>query len=273
MITATVDTSGIRSMFADLARMAGKDFDHVVRPEAARIVERAIEYTPAAKPKKGQVSAKDEAERIHRTYGDRANEGDGSAKISVTKANGKVWWMEKDDRYVDKDRPRTVARVPHFHRMNDPRRRWNPQRWSAYRQLEMRRQQAIQQEQRRISDDRKAVKKARGLSKNSWYQIGRALHLPMRGIPNYVINASPSTGKVYVNGTGQEHGAGKKFFLVLENRYPALTLPKRPGMNGNNILQRAINTRLKAFEVNMQRGVYQDMKARAQRHPGVFVTA
>ncbi len=264
MITATVDTTGFKRMAEDLARMSGKDFASVIRPEGARVIEKAIEYTPRAKPKKGGMTAEEEAKRRNARFGD-------GPTISVTRTDGKVWWLEKDDRYVDPNRPRIRDRVPHFHRMNDPRRRWNSERWAAYRAMEMQRQRAIQEDAKRILDERKAIKKAAGLSKNSWYQIGQTLRLQMRGIPQYVMSAEPSTGKHYQNGKGSEHSDGKAFFLLLENRYPALASPKRPGMNGHNILQRAVNTRLKAFENNMRHGVYNDLKARAQRHPGVFV--
>ncbi len=244
--------------------MAGKDFAPVVRPEGARILEVAIRYTPSAAAKAKGVTAKEEAERRNARFGE-------GPEISVTKRDGKVWFLEKDDRYVNPKRPRTVQRIPHFHRMNDPRRHWNAERWAAYRNMEMQRQRAIAEDTKRIQDERKAVKKARGLSKNSWYQIGQTLRMEMRGIPQYVATAVPSTGKLYQNGKGSEHADGKKFFLLFENQYPALAAPKRPGMNGHAILQRSINTRLKAFEHNMRNGVYQDMKARAQRHPGVFV--
>lgn len=156
--------------------------------------------------------------------------------------------------------------------MNDPARRWNMKRWSAYLALEQDRQREIAADERRIVDERKAVKKARGLSKNSWYQIGTGLRLSLRGVPAYVANASPSNGQHYVNGSGSEHSESSKFYLQFENRYPALASPRTAKMNGHKILQRAVDTRLKAFEIEMQKGVFQDMKARAQRHPGVFVT-
>lgn len=265
MITATVDTSGFKRMIADLSRMAGKDFAPVLKAEAARVVETAIRYTPSAVAKKGDGTAQEEAERRNRSFGD-------GPEIYVAKRDGKAWWLEKDDRYVDPKRPRIRDRVPHFHRMNDAQRRWNAGRWAAYRNMEAQRQRAIQEDIKRIQDERAAIKKARGLSKNSWYQIGQTLRLEMRGIPQYVTGAVPSTGKVYQNGKGSEHSDGKNFFLLLQNKYPALASPKRPKMDGHKILQRAITTRLKAFENNLRHGVYSDIKARAQRHPGVFVS-
>jgi len=265
MITATVDTSGFKAFVADLSRMAGKDFAPVLKAEGARVIETAVRYTPAASAKKKDGTAQEEAERRNRSFGD-------GPEIYVAKRDGKAWWLEKDDRYVNPKKPRISEQVPHFHRMNDPTRRWNAQRWSAYRAMEGLRQQAIKDDVKRIQDERDAIKKARGLSKNSWYQIGQTLRLEMRGIPKYVTGAVPSTGKVYQNGKGSEHADGKAFFLLFQNSYPALASPKRPKMDGHKILQRAITTRIKAFENNLRHGVYNDMKARVQRHPGVFVT-
>lgn len=120
-----------------------------------------------------------------------------------------------------------------------------------------------------------------GLTKRSWYQIGIDLKLPMKPQPRYVSGSKPSNGKDYKNGFGTKHLTSGGLFFALENNYPALISGraikksksgKTRSINGHAILQRAISTRLRAFTYEVRKGVFDDLKMRAARHPGVFVS-
>ncbi len=274
LMTVTVDSSGFIRMVNDLARLSGKDFSTVLKHEAARVIEKAIAFTPKGKLK-FKTDAKEEAERRTRTH-----PTDTWPRVSVTKT-GKIWFGEQDDRYVQKIHPRISGDRPVWHIMNDANRRWNSQRWIGYKSLDAERIRERNASVKTIAAERKAKRLALGLSKRSWYQIAQDLRLPLRSVPQYVTRAKPSNGKEYKNGKGSEHTlTSGGFFLRLENNYPALTSTitrkgskggKARSMNGHHILQKAINTRLSAFEHELKNDVFKNLKLRAARHPGVFV--
>ncbi len=277
-MNVTVTSTGFNAMIKDLARISGRTFSGVLKHEAARVIEKAVAFTPSAKPPK-RAAIQAMAEKAASRVVSASNPG-----IVLTKSrNGKVWLREKDNSLVDPRYPRQTS-TPALHRMDDPNRHWNKRRWQTFRELEQQRQLEIKAAKLTIAAQIKAVAGARGLSKKSWWEAGYDLRLPMRGIPAYVTNAKPSNGRSYKNGIGSEHGGASNsdlFFLVIENRYPALVggrvrktskKGKSTYLNGHAILQRAINTRLSAFKMELKKGVFDNLKLRASRHPGVFVT-
>lgn len=272
MITASFDTRKFNKMARDLARLSGKSVAHVIRHEGARVIEKAVKLTPAVKT----PNRKAFINQIERTH---SGIEDSDGRQIYRSDNGMVWLGERvgDNRNVYPFRPRVSAgkngRV--FYRMNDPQRRWNPHRWAAFLELEGKRLVKLAAAKRDAEKMHRAIREARGLSKRSWWEAGRALGLPMRAVPKYVQNARPSNGKSYVNGKGREFTSGDAFVLELENSYPALVKDRvrRKGktISGRQILQRAINSRVAAFRHSIRKGVFDNILLRASRHPGIFV--
>lgn len=105
-----------------------------------------------------------------------------------------------------------------------------------------------------------------GSIKKSWLQSADALGIPLRINDNsYIRNArSPfddSTGTRIIR---QE---GKVLFEVVNHN--SLLIRR---YSGHDIIEGAINTRLKAFEHEMRAGVFDDMAALARRYPGIAIS-
>lgn len=113
--------------------------------------------------------------------------------------------------------------------------------------------------------------RARGLAKRSWYEIAEMLGIDAAsiGLPGYVLAARPSNGQTYHNGTAVRIVEGAGFAIQIHNDSPLLTHFRNP--TGQQILQRAIDSRLKAFQHDLAHDVFQDIAQRARRYPGIFV--
>jgi hypothetical protein len=93
-------------------------------------------------------------------------------------------------------------------------------------------------------------------------------------VPAYVEKALPQDGLDRIAGTGREFNSAHSIFFEIENRYPLLcgsARKKIPGMDGSGILQRAVNSRLKNFEIELSKDLFKNLALAAKRHPGVFV--
>jgi hypothetical protein len=108
---------------------------------------------------------------------------------------------------------------------------------------------------------------ARGLAKNSWYQSALSLGIDIN-IPGYAKNARPSTGKTYINGSSHTEDTQETYFIDIFNHLPAMS----GQLGGAGILQRAISHEVKYFETLLSKSFFDNVKLRAERYPGVFVT-
>lgn len=252
-----IDTRGIEGMFRDLSRMSGRDFADITRIQAGKVLETAIRYTPSAKLKVVKETASRSIRRRFNTYG--AGESGSAARnqyprISISPRKNRVWWIDKSE-----DGKRT------FYLMNGDK-RWSDDRWGQY----------LAEENDRIQDmkaaivtaDKRAVA-AIGLAKQSWVQIADSLRIMLKlTSEGRVRSARPSNSLMYQNGRGEETVGQNTFFIDLINSYPILIAK----LNGAGILRRAISARVRAFQIDMQKGVFDDISLRAKRWPGIYVT-
>lgn len=109
----------------------------------------------------------------------------------------------------------------------------------------------------------KAKLKARGLAKQAIAQIANQLGLEMRR-PGYVDKAKPSTGRTYRNTTTRRVSTAARYGIAFENRQPTAVK-----LGGQRILQRAIDGRVKYFERNLAKHVFDNAAQIARRYPGV----
>jgi hypothetical protein len=117
--------------------------------------------------------------------------------------------------------------------------------------------------------------KARYLGLQSWVQIGDAMGIDLNSVPPKTKNikiqdardALDRKGKRYRNGTSFEGENAGRYSLTITNDSPV-----EVNKEGQARLSAALDRRAKAFENNVKHKVFDDMKARMARYPGMFVT-
>ncbi len=250
-VTWSLDARGITAMCHDLAAMSGKSFEHVIVDQTHALLKLALKFTPSAPV--GNI--------IRRVQ--RANENvsfDGGEVIA---------WLRKAQCYAFLDvstfRPRSGGKKPtrlingkSWHLMD------SHHRWSADRNARFARFQAAAVLKRK--DIQKAIQ-ARGLAKRTWIQIAEDLGIDMNA-PGYIRGAKASNGRFYKNGTATKLLQAASVFIDIKNDNPGVV----DRLNGQALLERAIATRTRAFEIETQKGVFEDVAARAKRYPGIFTS-
>ena len=155
-----------------------------------------------------------------------------------------------------------------FYVMNrGPRKNWGD-RYSRYLAEEQDRQADLALE---LSQYLPKVMKARGLTKQSWWQIGQALGIEVPGVPSYVRNALATDSQAHVNGTGTRTESEESLVYRIENMMPTLINPRKPeeGLMGMGILQRAFDSREKAIMIGIEKGIFDDLEKAVKRFPGL----
>lgn len=224
-----VDVSFFMEMCGSLSRMSCATFQSTLDYEVSRVVEKTIALLPAASVSK--IRANHEASPITAQPDSLYAPQSPSGKRARAKAR------------------RTKNGKLKYYLAN----RYPDALWS---QIEARRQKSL-----------RAKLKARGLAKHSFFAITAALDLDVR-IPGYVKKAVARTGRDYdarnvsvSRRTGLE-SAG----IAFEDRQPTVNLAK---IGGARALQRAINGRVRYFERNLVKKVFDSAKDIARRYPGV----
>lgn len=251
-----LDTHGFTAFLEDLARLSGKDFEHVCMDQTAAILRICMRRTRAAKV--STIVKKVSAKNNHVVF------EDGQAVSVWKKADHAEMFLDTSNWRDPGPNSRAQAIPPRlingksWHEMNGSR-RWSNQRWGRY--------QFYLAEAKRRRVDLAAAKASRGVSKASWLQIAEEAGLDLGdAVPAYVRSARPSNGKVYRNGFAKKTLEAAAFVIEISNDHPIVV----GKLNGAQILQGAIDTRMKAFGHEMRTGVFDDIAARAKRYPGLF---
>lgn len=268
--TITIDTHGFQALSRDLAKLGGVPVQKALDSETGQVLSVCVRYTRSPKasnyPRQKAISATAGGSKISVNAG-----------IKSGAPVGRVWLTEDSS---DKRFNATKKTKTHYIISGDDgrRRHWSNERWARAQALLKQAEAAAHMtaEQMTVKSAKRRKKiSGRGLSKLSWVQIGDSMGIPVK-CPEFVRKAIPQDGQVRVNGTGQRKRSGATIYNEIVNRSPLLVSGGRkpsPGTQGHAILQRAIKTRLSAFQNAVKHGVFQDLKARAQRFPGVFVGA
>lgn len=259
-VTTTLDTHGFTAFIDDLARLSGRTFEEALLDQTAALLRLCMKHTSAAKV--GNIVKRVSAHNNHIVF------EDGSA-ISMWKREPGSPTMFLDTSNWREPRLQTAASIgrrPHagpggktWHQVEGGRnpRRWSNERWARYKAYE-----GIAKT-RRI--DLKAARGARGVSKQSWLQIAQELGLNLDP-PAFVVRAKRTNGREYKNGTARRMLEATAAFIEISNADPIVV----GRLNGARILQKSIDARLKAFGIEMRKGVFDDIAARARRYPGLF---
>ncbi len=268
-----VDTQGFRAAAEELARISGVTYEDALKEQTRLVMQSALRNTPVSKAERIRKSIECEG-RWH-----TVQDSDGPVLSENTGdrggAPGQQWlfWPERSGRARGNSRQRrTGGDAGMYYYL--PNRRLPADVQSAVLSLQAKMAALKPKKREAIAN----ALKARGLAKQSWLQASRSIGIDLRDVPSYVAGALASDGVAYQNGTGRRISQGEALFLELENRYPALlsaigrSRKGRPSsMDGFRILQRAIASRVSAFNREMRLGVIQDVRQRSLRYPGLKV--
>jgi hypothetical protein len=237
-MSMTVDTSGYERMAHSLASMSGTPYGPVVRAETGKVLEGCVRHTRTAKAARIRISVKFR----NRTLWKNAQwppAKRGAPIIAETK-DGRVWFVEGKT----------------FYNMTD--RRYGPERMARFH--------AAAAELKSKKTDMARALRARGLAARSWWQIARAMGIEI-SVPGYVRNAAPYSGKVFLDGRAKQVADSDQYYVEISNSNPTLV-----STDGQRILSLAIQARLTHFEIALRKGTFDNLKARAEQFPGVFVS-
>lgn len=240
-----LDTTGFKQVCDDLAKISGKSFKEVVRVQTGLVLRAMIKKTPAASKKK----IDERAQKISSLQIGYLKNPDNTFLVNrLKKAPDKRFFRQKSDEtgkmtlYVD-----------------DPSRRWNDKRWNAY-------QEAKARWTAKLANIGERILSARGLAKATWLKIARDLNLEdLAKAPKYVQKARTRGKRQYDNGDGKQKESGDNFFTLLVNKYRWFGMIKF-----KKKFQAVLNDRRQAFMIEMEHGLFDDIKMRAKRYPGLF---
>ena len=246
MIKTEIDTRGFKEVCDELAKISGKTFSQVVKVQAGLILKRMVKVTPAADVAKIRKRSRQIA-NLERGY---IKNKDGTEVILSGSRNPTVKFFKEASGTGGK---KSFA-------VNDPKRRWSDARWARWKSTESRLMAAL-------AGTEKKIMKARGLAKQAWFNIAKDLGVEdIVKAPAYAKRAKARTKKVYENSYGKETVQPELYFVTLTQRYKYLLMTKFV-----NELQYSVTSRLTAFKKELGRGLFEDVKRRASRYPGLFL--
>lgn len=248
--TITLDASHFNDAMRELSRISGKDFADVIRHEAVSVLKRAALWEKIANIQdiKKAVQAK-----FRYGWGEEGR----TWRVLISPNNDAIWVM---DLISGKKYPVTSQKAV--------RTKLPDSAWANYSAL------ASDRAFLQSGEERKRIG-ARGLARQSWVQIADAIGVDIESVPPggsaqsaLARRAIAVNGRSYLNGRAIQEAAQDAFLLTLVNESPIVI--KRDGAGR---MQRAIDARTTAFNIALRKGVFQNVKARAQRYPGIFVSA
>lgn len=240
-----LDTTGFKQACDDLAKISGKSFKDVVRVQTGLVLRAMIKKTPAANKKKIAERAR-KISQLERGY---LKNGDDTFLVNSEKRHPGKHWLRALS-------PLTGKMTAYI---DDASRRWKKTRWNAYEEAKARWTS-------KLANTEQQILSARGFAKKTWLKIARDLNLEsLVKAPKYVANARTRGKRVYDNGAGQQKEAGDTFFTLLVNKYRWFGMIKF-----QKKFQAVINSRRDAFMTEMEHGLFDDIKLRAKRYPGLF---
>lgn len=255
-----IDVRGFSLVVQELARISGKDYFDVLIPQVGAVLKSCISLTPARTV--GQIAKRVSARGSFIEFAD-------GTKISVWKKAGGEEMFFDESTY-----PQYAAKWPKgspipkmadgksWHNMSDHR--FGGTRWASYQAHKKQRAALLKQ----WMEEGKA---GRGLAKKSWWQIAEDLGLEP-GLAAAYVRKAHAVKDNHDLGEFKEGFAAKLVeraaaIIEITNANP-LVVGK---LDGRRILEIALLNRERAFMTDLEKGVFQDVKRRAERYPGIFV--
>lgn len=247
-----INTNGFRALVDGLVQISGKSYEHVLIDQVGALLKVCLRNTPAA-------SVANIVKRVSK-HNNHIVFASGHT-ISFWKKADVVMFLD-DSNWTPAMKGNLGGQTPRrkngktWHNVTSGW-RWSPERWGRY--------QAFELQAAGLRQNEKEAQKSRGISKQSWLQIAADLGLELNA-PGYVKTARPQGGKTYKNGVARSLLEVAAAYIEISNSNPIVV----GKLDGWGILQRALRTRTKAFEIETAKGVFTDVKARARRYPGIF---
>jgi hypothetical protein len=254
-----LDIEGFIAICDELSRMSGKDFRAVIVPQVGALLRACINRTGGKK----KVTEGMIAKRVSKHFS-YVEFSDGTIISTFKKANHAEMYFDQStyDRYAGRwpkgSRKPSVDGGKSWHQMNGGR-HWSNERWARFQAHSRQRREMIQKTMR----EKLA---ARGLAKKSWVQIADDLGLDL-GVPKWISGARDPKGRPFKEGLATTLVEQAAFIVEITNSNPLVV----GRLDGREILAGAMRDREKAFMIDMEKGVFDDVERRAKRYPGVFV--
>lgn len=247
---SSVDSTGLRAMCEGLAQRSGKSYEHVLVDQVGRVLKICMQRTPAR-------SAAAITKRVSRA--NNHIEFESGHIVSLWKKADALMFLDDSTWDPRRGKAPNLRSGKSWHLMEggDGQRHWSDERWARWKTFE-----ALAKAKRK--DPKKAVK-SRGLAKQTWHLIAQELGIDI-GAPGYVQNARSPDGRTFREGAARKIVEAAAFYIEVANSNPLMA----GKLNGHSIMQRAIQQRLRAFEIETQKGVFDDIATRAKRYPGIF---
>ncbi len=245
-ITVAVDTSHFNDSVRALSQISGTPIFNVMVSEVGHVLDRCVSLTTSQR-----------ADKIKRSIEFRNRTLKNSAKepILYFTKSGVAWFLDEPGaKYEGVAKGKTIHGKT-FHPMTEVF-HYGDARWLRY-------QDFLGQ----LKANQINIKDVLGRIAFSWVAIGQSLGIDVKA-PAYAKNFPPFKGRSYVDGRGKKETTAEGFFIEIYNANPVLLST----LDGGRILQQSINGRISYFDQNLRRGVFNDLKARAGRYPGVFVS-
>ena len=255
-----LDTHGFTAFIADLARMGGKDFLPVLIDQTGTILDLCIARSPDPWKKHGRSKVRNLVElRIQkpgRYIGDSGTLVSAINRVprpvpagtlqTMTGTRGGAAGMEY---YIGRNRKGKRIVLTAAHMLGN-------EKWHRRQEMKF----AI------YESNKPAVLKAIesiGSVKASWVALADMVGAPLR------------KSEKWVQKVRRQFNDGARSRIVIEDAATFIELVNTNTLlinkyNGRAIMQGAIDTRLKAFQYDIQKGAFDDIKYRASRYPGIF---
>ena len=254
MITASIDISGMETVLRGLSVATMKPMKDVTTAEVVSILQTCLDrtkLTPAEKLRQATVT------KFNQYSGDGrwGTHSQGSfPKISICSKNGNVWLglARPSIGAYSRTRGRRGGGVwhlvnKHYERNED---------WNTYQQLTRDR---VHHMKNRIDE----LLKRRGLPKTAWAILAANLGFTLKAA-SVVINSTIGKKPLSELGHAEIEQTSTSFTIHASNQSIASLKKDAAG-----ILQRTINGRIKYFERNLEKGVFDSMKHVEHAYPNL----
>ena len=266
MSATAIDTAGFTSMLRDLVQLSGTDFKAVMLNEVARVLEVCIRYSPGPDRLTDDVRQKTrlrvlKPSRYVNAAGSLVPPGGKVPRpletpflqtMTGTRGSrmgaGGQWFADRNAA------GRRVFLSPFWHLSNV--------RWATLQQMQSVHEALVAQ----LDPKAEASIAAIGSLRKSWLQIADQLGVALR-----------LEGKSYLRRASSAFDDGARSRLLTEGFQIIAELVNTntaliQKYDGAAILRGALATRELAFQHELEHAVFENLKLRASRHPGVFVT-
>lgn len=251
--TSTLDDRQFRASIAMLAKISGKTYVETFKLAGAGPIIKILARNKAAKP----PSIKKIRESVEKKASLGISLGSGRTSVNIKHNKGRTWWRRDSN-------GGTKWRMVYD---SGPSRGWHlgAGEWTLFLA-------AVKERNKYIKVETARRARSRGLLRMSFIQIADRLAIDVNKLPGPAIGqlalarSAKMPGRL---GQGSTTVSGPQFDMIFANFSSGVR--GRHAAYWQSALQTAIYSRASVIRNDMARGVFKDMKTRAQRYPGLFV--